>query len=90
MSETLGELQSEIRQFCFLEISDNHVFVETKAAYGKDMVTGFIKLNGTTVGAVANRTEIYDEDGNAGRDNGTQISVPARGARKRCKIRSVL
>ena len=29
------------------------------------MVTGFIKLNGTTVGAVANRSTLYDEDGNA-------------------------
>ena len=26
------------------------------------MVTGFIKLNGLTVGAVANRTVVYDED----------------------------
>ena len=44
-------------------ISDNQVFVETKADYAKEMVTGFIKLNGTTVGAVANRTEVYGEDG---------------------------
>lgn len=29
-------------------------FFETKAAYAKDMVTGFIRLNGMTVGAVAN------------------------------------
>ena len=28
------------------------------------MVTGFIKLNGITVGAVANRSEVYDMDGN--------------------------
>ena len=28
------------------------------------MVAGFIKLNGATVGAVANRTEVYDEEGN--------------------------
>jgi len=35
-------------------ISDGNVFFETKAAYAKDMVTGFIKLNGMTVGAVAN------------------------------------
>ncbi len=35
-------------------ISDGNVFFETKAAYAKDMVTGFIKLNGVTVGAVAN------------------------------------
>ena len=27
------------------------------------MVTGFIKLNGVTVGAVANRSEVYDEEG---------------------------
>lgn len=27
------------------------------------MVTGFIQLDGVTVGAVANRTAIYDENG---------------------------
>ena len=41
------------------QLSDNGVFFETKAEYAKDMVTGFIKLNGATVGAVANRTEVY-------------------------------
>ena len=46
------------------QISDNGVFVETKAAYAKEMVTGFIKLNGMTVGAVANRSEVYDAEGN--------------------------
>ena len=46
-------------------ISDGGVFFETKAEYGKDMVTGFIKLNGTTVGAVANRSTLYDEEVNA-------------------------
>ena len=35
-------------------ISDSNVFFQTKAEYAKDMVTGFIKLNGVTVGAVAN------------------------------------
>ena len=45
------------------QISDNGVFFETKRDYAKDMVTGFIKLNGATVGAVANRTEVYDEEG---------------------------
>jgi acetyl-CoA carboxylase carboxyltransferase component len=28
------------------------------------MVTGFIRLNGMTVGAVANRSKVYDEEGN--------------------------
>ena len=41
------------------QISDDGVFFETKADYAKEMVTGFIKLNGATVGAVANRTEVY-------------------------------
>ena len=44
-------------------IADNHVFFETKKDYAKSMVTGFIRLNGMTVGCVANRSEIYDENG---------------------------
>ena len=43
------------------QLSDNGVFFETKAEYAKEMVTGFIKLNGATVGAVANRTEVYKD-----------------------------
>lgn len=45
------------------EISDNNYFLEVKADYTKEMVTGFIRLNGMTVGAVANRTEVLDEEG---------------------------
>ena len=44
-------------------IADNNRFFEVKSAYAKEMVTGFIKLNGVTVGAVANRSEVCDEDG---------------------------
>lgn len=44
-------------------ISDNGYFFELKEAYAKEMVTGFIKLNGALVGAVANRSVIYDENG---------------------------
>ncbi len=44
-------------------ISDDGFFFETKAGYGQAMVTGFIRLNGVTVGCVANRTEIYGENG---------------------------
>lgn len=45
------------------DISDNNYFLEVKADCAKDMVTGFIRLNGMTIGAIANRTEILDEDG---------------------------
>ncbi len=47
----------------FRQISDNGSFFETKCNYAKEMVTGFIKLNGATVGALGNRTVIYDENG---------------------------
>lgn len=36
-------------------IADNNIFVELKKEYAKDMVIGFIKLNGTTIGCVANQ-----------------------------------
>ena len=45
-------------------ISDNNVFFETKRAFAKDMVTGFVRLNGMTVGVVANRSKVYDAEGN--------------------------
>ncbi len=45
------------------QIADNGIVFEVKREYAKEMVTGFIKLNGVTVGAVANRTEVYGEDG---------------------------
>ncbi len=44
-------------------LADNSDFFELKAGYAKDMVVGFLKLDGVTVGAVANRSEICDEEG---------------------------
>ncbi len=44
-------------------ISDGEFFLETRKEYGPSMVTGFIRLNGRTIGCVANRTESYDESG---------------------------
>ncbi len=45
------------------QIADDNNFVEVKASHAQSMVTGFIRLNGATVGVVANRTELYGEDG---------------------------
>lgn len=59
---SMTEMKGDAR-YVLSEISDGHVFMETKADYAKNMVTGFIKLNGMTVGAVANCTEIYDTEG---------------------------
>lgn len=66
------------------EISDDQVFVETKADYAKEMVTGFIRLNGTTVGAVANRTEVYGEDG--GKTAEFAPVLTAKGAKKAARF----
>jgi len=46
-----------------IDISDNNYFFELKAEYAKEMVTGFIRLNGMTVGAIANRTKVLDDNG---------------------------
>lgn len=56
-------------------ISDEHVFFETKKDYAKDMVTGFIRLNGMTVGAVANRSKVYDEEGNLAEELEDKLTV---------------
>lgn len=46
-------------------IADGNLFLEVKEKYAPDMVTGFLKLDGVTVGAVANRSERLDEEGKA-------------------------
>lgn len=45
------------------DMSDNNFFLELKAGYAKEMVTGFVCFDGMTVGAIANRTAIFDENG---------------------------
>lgn len=62
------------------QIADDGLFVEVKQDYAKDMVAGFIRLNGATVGAVANRSEVYNEEGEVTDKFDTVLS--ARGAEK--------
>ncbi len=47
----------------FSRIADDQAFFEVKADYAKSMVTGFMRLNGITVGAVGNRSEKFDDEG---------------------------
>lgn len=69
-----GECQDDLNRMCaglegfagdtalaLTMISDNNFFMEVKKAYEPSMVTGFIRLNGNTVGCVANRTELYED-----------------------------
>lgn len=62
------------------QIADNQDFFETKSCFAKDMVTGFLRLNGMIVGAIANRSEVYD--GNGEKTEAFDGTLSARGARK--------
>ena len=55
-------------------LSDNNIFFETKREYAKDMVTGFIRLNGMTVGVVANRSQVYNAEGTVETELDTTLS----------------
>ena len=63
---SMADMKADPR-YLLSELSDDHVFFETKKDYAKNMVTGFVKLNGMTVGAVANCSTVYDADGNTAR-----------------------
>lgn len=52
----------EDTKLALTSISDDSFVVEVKSTYAPEMLTAFIKLNGATVGVVANRTKIYDEE----------------------------
>ncbi len=77
--QSLDTMKGDPR-FVLSEISDNHIFIEAKADYAKEMTAGFIKLNGMTVGAVANCTEIYDAEGKKTEE--FDAALTARGCNK--------
>ena len=45
------------------DISNDNLFVEVKPEFAKEIVTGFIQIDGSTIGAVANRSAQFDENG---------------------------
>ena len=89
-SDDLNRACSEIENatedtaIALAEIADDHVFFETQKNHAKDMVTGFIRLNGMTVGAVANRSKVYDENAEVVEEFDGALS--ARGARKAARF----
>ena len=46
-------------------IADNGNVIEIKGEFAQEMVTAFISLDGVTAGVVANRSKVYDTEGNA-------------------------
>ena len=55
-------------------ISDDGFYMEMKKAYAPSMVTAFIRLNGTTVGCVANRSDSL-ENGEKTAEYGTELTA---------------
>ncbi len=65
-------------------LGDDYLFYEIKADIAKEMTTGFIRLSGTTVGVVANRTAVFDEDGKASEK--FEPVLTARGCEKAAEL----
>lgn len=65
LNRVLSQFNSELEDTkqALADLSDNQYFFEVKPDYAKEMVTGFIRLNGMTVGAIANRTAVIDASG---------------------------
>lgn len=65
LNRVCAELAAEISDaaLALSDIADDNLFIEVKSEYAKEMVTGLIKIDGMTIGAVANRTAIFDENG---------------------------
>ena len=49
--------------FVLGEVADDGIFFESKRGYAPEMFTGLVRLGGTTAGVVANRSVVYDENG---------------------------
>lgn len=82
LNRACAEIENAVEDtaIALAEISDSNIFFETKKEFAKDMVTGFIKLNGMTVGTVANRSKVYDENAEVVAEFDGSLS--ADGARK--------
>jgi acetyl-CoA carboxylase carboxyltransferase component len=66
------------------QISDDNFFLEVKKAFAPSMVTGFIRLNGQTIGCVANRTDLYGEEGE--KKESFEAVLSANGCEKAAKF----
>lgn len=65
LNRSLDNLENELADSAaaLCDIADAGSFIELKKDYGMDIVTAFIKLNGVTTGAIANRRKYNGADG---------------------------
>ena len=77
LNRVCNDLSAEITDaaLALSDIADDGLFMEVKEAYAKNMVTGFLKIDGVTIGAVANRTAIFDDNGEKAEEYDAVITV---------------
>lgn len=65
LNRTTAELEGIIKDpaLALKVISDSGYILEVRKNFAREMVTAFIRLNGNTVGAVANRRILYNDNG---------------------------
>ncbi|MBR0148866.1 MAG: carboxyl transferase [Lachnospiraceae bacterium] len=61
-------------------LADKGSYLELKDKYARDMVTALIKLDGITVGAIANRSVVYNSEGK--KEDTFDSSLTLKGVRK--------
>lgn len=78
LNRVCADMAAEIADpaLALADIADDGLFVEVKAAYAKEMVTGFIQIGGATIGAVANRTAVFDENGEKAEEYDAVLTAP--------------
>ena len=77
LNRVCNDLSAEITDaaLALSDIADDGLFMEVKEAYAKNMVTGFLKIDGVTIGAVANRTAIFDNNGEKAEEYDAVLTV---------------
>ena len=77
LNRVCNDLSAEITDaaLALSDIADDGLFMEVKEAYAKNMVTGFFKIDGVTIGAVANRTAIFDDNGEKAEEYDAVLTV---------------
>lgn len=63
LNRLCGNIQTADAVEILTQIADENKFIELKKDYGTDMVIGFIRLDGETVGCVANKKERISAQG---------------------------
>lgn len=77
LNRVCNDLSAEITDaaLALSDIADDGLFMEVKEVYAKNMVTGFLKIDGVTIGAVANRTAIFDDNGEKAEEYDAVLTV---------------